>query len=184
MSTCNRLDLESLESWPTMPKNFPGMHCTTCISSLVMTIFTYLVDGAHAFNAKSGREAGRLPWRVNARSTQQIRRLHRPTPHVHHHLPKASSRSSHHSHHQLVHHGQGEVVNVWLNSLHCSVHRRSRQLEIQLCSECCESLISRVSFESSTLEIYLCIRMWDWSWICRNVVPLLWHTYLGRTSLN
>ena len=24
MSTCNRLDLESLGSWPTMPKNFPG----------------------------------------------------------------------------------------------------------------------------------------------------------------
>ena len=24
MPTCNRLDLESLESWPTMPKNFPG----------------------------------------------------------------------------------------------------------------------------------------------------------------
>ena len=23
MWTCNRLDLESLESWPTMPKNFP-----------------------------------------------------------------------------------------------------------------------------------------------------------------
>ena len=25
MSTCNRLDLESLGSWPTMPKNFPGI---------------------------------------------------------------------------------------------------------------------------------------------------------------
>ena len=25
MSTCHRLDLESLGSWPTMPKNFPGI---------------------------------------------------------------------------------------------------------------------------------------------------------------
>ena len=24
MSTCNQLDLESLGSWPTMPKNFSG----------------------------------------------------------------------------------------------------------------------------------------------------------------
>ena len=24
MSTCNRLDLDTLRSWPTMPKNFPG----------------------------------------------------------------------------------------------------------------------------------------------------------------
>ena len=28
MSTCNQLDLESLESWPTMPKNF--MATTPC----------------------------------------------------------------------------------------------------------------------------------------------------------
>ena len=25
MSTCNRLDVESLQSWPTMPKNFPAL---------------------------------------------------------------------------------------------------------------------------------------------------------------
>ena len=88
--------------------DFRKQHTT----SLVTTIITNLVDGAHAFNAKCGREAGRLPWWVNARRTQQIRWLHGPTPHVHHHLPKASSRSSHHSHHQLVHHGQGQVVSV------------------------------------------------------------------------
>ena len=29
MSTCNRLDLESLGSWPTMPKNFPGTSVDT-----------------------------------------------------------------------------------------------------------------------------------------------------------
>ena len=28
--TCNRMDLESLGSWPTMPKNFLHGHCSSC----------------------------------------------------------------------------------------------------------------------------------------------------------
>ena len=36
MSTCNWLDLEPLEAWPTMPQNFPG---------IALTIIGWIIGG-------------------------------------------------------------------------------------------------------------------------------------------
>jgi hypothetical protein len=45
MSTCNRVDLESLGSWPIMPKNFPGIGLEAFVLSWARIITITKVKG-------------------------------------------------------------------------------------------------------------------------------------------
>ena len=55
MSTCNWLDLESLRSWPTMPKNFPGTVQDYSCSSFV-SIQSFVEAGADSPNGAGAYE--------------------------------------------------------------------------------------------------------------------------------
>ena len=48
MSTCNQLDLESLGSWPTMPKNFPGTRVGCQDFATDVGAFHIMAGGRHA----------------------------------------------------------------------------------------------------------------------------------------
>ena len=57
MSTCNRLDLESQGSWPTLPENFPGTASNTTQERSAYKVLPDITHLAEKYNVVTNANA-------------------------------------------------------------------------------------------------------------------------------